>query len=99
MLKSAVDIDKWGIKFYAQNKYGIDFQFEPNWAYNYLNKNDVLGLLLTVRKTKRRDVYLKLLEAAGKPEHSKQFECNARGQVVFKWATASEKTMFIMKWS
>lgn len=99
MLKSAVDVDKWGIKFYVQNKYRLNYQFEPSWAYNYLSKNDVLGLLLILKKTKRKSAYLELLKATGKESLANDFECNARGQVVFKWQSASEKTMFIMKWS
>ena len=99
MLKLAIDIDKWNGSIHSKHKHEVSPKFEPNWAYNFLSKNEVLLLLLLIKKTKRKEVYLQLLELQKKEELVKQFECNAKGQVVFKWNSASEKMMFIMKWS
>lgn len=96
MIKTAVDIDKWN---YA-NQPTIELtSYEPTWAYNYLRKNEILDLLLMLKKTKRKDAYIDLLTVAGKAELAQGFECNAKGQVVFKWEKARDKTLFILKWS
>ena len=99
MIKKAVDIDDWYIRVHVNNKYRMNLDCEPSWAYSYLSKNGVLELLLLLKKTKRKEGYLQLLKAEKKETLAEQFECNAKGQVVFKWGSASEKTMFIMKWS
>lgn len=99
MIKTAVGIDSWAVSANRQSLSRISQSNEPSWAYNYLTKNDILGLLLIIKKTKRKGFYLELLKATGKESLAKDFECNARGQVVFKWQSASDKTMFIMKWS
>ena len=98
-IKNAVDIDSWPVGTYRQIQNRVSQSNEPNWAYNYLSKNDLLGLLLVIKKTKRQGFYLELLKATGKESFADNFKCNARGQVVFKWDTASERTMFILKWS
>lgn len=71
----------------------------PHWAENYLMSND-LYVTIRVLKKDKRCVGLPLWMHREKREWVLDaIYCNAKGNVVFKWNTAQEKTMFMLKWA
>ncbi len=91
MIKQIVDIDSWD-----WDKNSLTQQ--PRWAFNYLEDNEILRYLRLFKKTRRKATYLRLLGELGKEVLANDFECNAKGKVVFKWNSAGEKVWFILKW-
>ena len=87
MLKTAVEIGS------MMNNSGM-----PTWASNYINKHGI-DIVYDLKITKRKETFPKLLEALGKKEILNVMEFNSKGHAVFKWSSAEEKTMFLLKWS
>ena len=96
MIKVAVDIDKWRA---TAPSYKSQAQADDKhvWAFNYLTTIDMLSVLLAMYKTKRCRALPGLL--ADKGIKDAPIYCNAKGQVVFYWSSASERTFFLMNWS
>ena len=88
MLKSAVKI---GSSL-------ADLSAAPTWASNFIKKHE-LKIIYSLKITKRKVGFPKLLKALGKEDILKELEFNSKGYAVFKWSTAPEKTMFVLKWS
>ncbi len=71
----------------------------PYWAENYLNSNELYVAIRILKKTKRYMSLPILLNGMDKAEALDTIYCNTKGNVVFKWNTAQEKTAFLLKWS
>lgn len=71
----------------------------PSWAENFLNSEELYLTIRILKKTKRYMSWQLLLQMIGKEEVLETIHCNAKGNVVFKWNTAQEKTMFMLKWA
>ena len=71
----------------------------PFWAENYLNSTELYALIRILKKTKRYMSLPILLRDINKEEVLDTIYCNAKGNVVFKWNTAQEKAMFMLKWT
>lgn len=82
MLKTEVNIEK----------------LMPSWASRYLESNELVWPIRILKKTKRQQALSEMLKACHKEDHLDVLYCNAKGNVVFKWETAQEKTMFMLKW-
>ena len=87
MLKTAVDIGS------TTNNSGI-----TTWASNYINKHG-LDIVYFLKITKRKEAFPSLLKTLGKKDILNVMEFNSKGHAVFKWSSAEEKTMFLLKWS
>lgn len=70
----------------------------PIWANRYLELNELVWPIRILKKTKRQQALAEMLKACQKEDHLDVLYCNAKGNVVFKWETAQEKTMFMLKW-
>lgn len=70
----------------------------PSWAQNYLDSHELFFLIGELTKSKRHQSLPKVLREIKKTDLLDVIYCNAKGNVVFKWETAQEKTMFMLKW-
>lgn len=92
MLKHAIDINSTNI---------------PSWAENYLNHCGVLTFFQILKKAKRQQTFDTWRNDEGNAitqiykivELSKVIYFNKKGDAVFYWASASDKTAFILKWA
>lgn len=83
MIKQAVNLEKKPL---------------PSWAKSYLEEHALYTILRCMKATKRHlglDHYLSMLKLT---KVRQQIYCNKKGEVVFTWKTAAEKTMFFLKW-
>ncbi|MGV1017904.1 MAG: hypothetical protein ACOYBW_11080 [Fluviibacter phosphoraccumulans] len=76
----------------------IDDQM-PSWAENYLAQDNLLLLIEISKEGNRLEKLDEFLESHGRGSYLDVFHCNVKGNVVFKWNTAQEKTMFMLRWS
>lgn len=71
----------------------------PSWAKNFLKQNSLLQYLQIVKKTKRKIAIPMIQETEEFAFSADCLEANARGEIVFKWPTPQEQSLFILKWS
>ena len=76
-----------------------DIEKMPSWAVKYLEKNDLFDDILMIKKDRRHEKLLDLLKRHRGIDYSNVFYFNKKGDVVFFWPTAAEKTLFLLKWS
>lgn len=84
MIRSEIDIEKNEM---------------PAWAQNYLSKNKLLDTIQMIKKSKRREALPEVLAAMNLQKHLDAIYFNAKGNVVFKWKTAKDRTIFLLQWS
>jgi len=71
----------------------------PRWAVNYLEKNNLFKPIGWIKRECRHEKLLDLLKGHLGTNYSNVFYFNKKGDVVFFWPTAAEKTLFLLKWS
>ena len=71
----------------------------PRWAVNYFEKNNLLDDILMIKRDRRHNAFFDMMKKIGKLDYSNVFYINKKGDVVFFWPTAAEKTLFLLKWS
>ena len=92
MLKRAIDINQNNI---------------PSWAANYLHYFGALTVFQCIQKNKRKQTFNIWFNSNNHPiasiykikEIGKTLYFNKKGEAVFYWDSASDKTAFILRWA